>query len=278
MIKPYLWTLWDLFHLDHPEFPELRTSGKFEARENFNYRCLRKAAAVVVDSPQLAEKATEAFGAKKEKFVVVPYSIPKTRKVDDLKDSELPVEIRGIAGQYFFYPAQLWSHKNHQRIVEAIRELHDSGKDVHAVFVGRDHGAGAALEAKIRTLGIAHRIHILGYVHDNAIPALYRESLGLVMASYVGPNIPPLEAMNLGVPIIATNIHKNQLSDAALYFDPDNAQELVEKMVAISDPKTRQRLISASKIRLRELDENRNQGNLKLRDQIQRISRRIMKA
>jgi hypothetical protein len=61
-IKPFVWTLWDLCHLDSPEFPEVRTSGKFEAREATISQNLRKAALVIVDSPELEDNARRSYG------------------------------------------------------------------------------------------------------------------------------------------------------------------------------------------------------------------------
>jgi glycosyltransferase involved in cell wall biosynthesis len=128
-IKPYVWTLWDLCHRDSPEFPEVRTSGKFEAREESNSRALRKAALVVVDSSDLIEKARLYFGVQDEKFVTIPFTPPVSRQVASVSTEDLPPEIRNLEGKYFFYPAQLWTHKNHLRIVEALREVNAQGHD-----------------------------------------------------------------------------------------------------------------------------------------------------
>lgn len=75
-IKPFVWTLWDLCHLDSPEFPEVRTSGKFEAREATISQNLRKAALVIVDSPELEDNARRSYGITADKFVTIPFSPP----------------------------------------------------------------------------------------------------------------------------------------------------------------------------------------------------------
>ena len=52
--------------------------------------------------------------------------------------------------------------------------------------------------------------------------SLYKESIALVMPSYFGPtNIPPLEAFNLGVPVLYSDLPglKDQVGDAALLLD-----------------------------------------------------------
>ena len=278
IIKPFVWTLWDLCHLDSPEFPEVRTSGKFEARDDFNARALRKAALVVVDSSELIDKAETYFGAGRGKFITIPFAPPVSRDVAATSRADLPAEVRDLVGRYFFYPAQLWTHKNHLRIVEALREVNAGGYDLHAVFVGKDHGAGSSIRHRVSKWGMNSHVHFLGYVEDSAIPALYTHSLGLIMASYFGPtNIPPLEAMLLKTPVIASDVHRNQLGDAALYFDPDDSAALSQMMMDIGDSGTRNRLVKAGQKRLTELDALREAGEQSLVSGLVSLSKRILR-
>jgi len=278
MMKPYIWTLWDLAHLDHPEFPEVRTSGKFEAREDFISRAIRKASLLVVDSAELMHRAHTYFGVNEKKCVVIPFTPPSSRSIPASQKENLPSEVDSVTGRYFFYPAQLWTHKNHLRIAEALAKLNAQGNDYHAVFVGADHGAGPSIRRGIETLGIGTHIHFLGYVDDSAIPALYKNSLALVMASYFGPtNIPPLEAMLLETPVLASHVHRDQLAEAALYFDPDNADDLADIMAQVTQPATRKRLIAAGKKRLKDLDASRMAGQRDLAHRITALSKRILR-
>ncbi len=274
-IKPYIWTLWDLCHLDSPEFPEVRTSGKFEARDTATALCLRKAALVVIDSDDLAVNARASYGITAEKFVRIPFA-PSGSISHDSADSSLPKEIESLAGNYIFYPAQLWTHKNHRRIVEAIALLRDRNQEVHAVFVGKDHGGEGALRRAIHNLRVSDRVHILGYVDDTVMPALYRASLGLVMASYFGPtNIPPLEAMALGVPVVASQQHREQLGDAALYFDPDNAKELAAAIETLVSQSASETLVQKGENRLLEIADERELGYEDLSGRISNLAKRL---
>jgi glycosyltransferase involved in cell wall biosynthesis len=278
MIKPFVWTLWDLCHLDSPEFPEVRTSGKFEARDDVNARALRKAALVGVDSSELIDNVETYFGAGRGKFISIPFAPPVSRHVVSTSSVDLPAEVSDLAGKYFFYPAQLWTHKNHLRIVEALREVNSESYDLHAVFVGKDHGAGSSIRHSVSELGMNSHVHFLGYVEDTAIPALYTHSLGLIMASYFGPtNIPPLEAMLLKTPVIASDVHRNQLGDAALYFDPDDSGALSHLMIDIGDSETRKRLVKAGQKRLTELDALRKAGEQSLVSGLVSLSKRILR-
>ena len=276
-IKPFVWTLWDLCHLDSPEFPEVRTSGKFEAREATISQNLRKAALVIVDSAELEENARQSYGITSEKFVTIPFAPPVGILESQSKAVALPPEVKDIAGRYVFYPAQLWTHKNHRRIAEAIAILKGRGHDIHAVFVGKDHGAGASLHRSIEALGVEDNIHFLGYVDDEMVPELYRASMGLVMASYFGPtNIPPLEALLLGVPVIASKQHTRQLGDAAVLFDPDDADELASAIESLSSPATRKKLAARGKSLLATMDRERSEGYSELSHRIEFLAKRLL--
>lgn len=277
-IKPYIWTIWDLCHLDSPEFPEVRTSGKFEAREAAILRNIRKAALVVVDSKKLEENVRLSYGITADKFVTIPFSPALGVRSETPGKAELPPSVASIRGKYLFYPAQLWTHKNHLRIAEAVSTLLSEGYDIHAVFVGKDHGAGNTLRKNISSLGVENNVHFLGYVDDFLIPELYKQSLALVMASYFGPtNIPPLEAISLDVPVIASTPHRDQLGDAALYFNPDSAEELVAAVKEIKKAETRKKLSAGGQNLLSSLQKHRSSGYQDLSRRIASLEKRLIR-
>lgn len=276
-VKPFVWTLWDLCHLDSPEFPEVRTWGKFEAKERFFSRALRKAALVLADSRDLVEKAQLYYGVRSEKFVVIPFQAPNTTNERAIDRDNLPDSVRHLSGMYYFYPAQLWTHKNHIRIIEALYLVNSHGYDHHVVFVGKDYGAGDRLKKKVRELNLEDKVHFLGYVDDSAISALYSHSMGLIMASYFGPtNLPPLEALRLGVPVIASLIHSNQLGDSAVYFNPDDAKELAKHMISLSLEETRIDLAKNGVTQLALIDNASTSGLQELSKALQSLTKRLV--
>jgi glycosyltransferase involved in cell wall biosynthesis len=276
--KPFIWTLWDICHLDSPEFPEVRTSRKFEDREQFISLGLRKSVLTVVDSQELLRNIRTAYGIHRNKFVVIPFTPPGQISEAPETIPHLPPSLATLEAPFFFYPAQLWTHKNHVRIAEAIALLKTQSFEVHAAFAGRDHGAGAAVRRVIDQLGVSDQIHFLDYVEDAMIPLLYRKSAGLLMPTYFGPtNIPPLEAFAMDVPVAASNLHREQLGEAALYFDPDDSSELAEVMKEILSNRVRQKLISRGRTKLDEIFLHRIAGEDALLDQLERLSRRILR-
>jgi glycosyltransferase involved in cell wall biosynthesis len=81
----------------------------------------------------------------------------------------------------------------------------------------------------------AHGVRILGRVNDEALRALYEGAMGFVWPSlYEGFGIPPLEAMALGTPVLAScsSAMPEILGDAALFFDPEDPADIQRALKA----------------------------------------------
>ena len=146
-----------------------------------------------------------------------------------------------LPGRYVFYPAFFADHKNHLYLLEGLVELERRhGIALHAVFCGGDPVDQKRVERQARVLELSARVLFLGYVPDEDIPALYQEAFALVMPAYTGPsNIPPLEAAELGCPVIYSNLSafREQMGDAAIYCDLSDASSLADHLAAlIADP------------------------------------------
>jgi glycosyltransferase involved in cell wall biosynthesis len=85
------------------------------------------------------------------------------------------------------------------------------------------------------------RIVFTGYVTDQELIALYRGAYAFATASlHEGFGLPGVEAMQFGLPILASNTEVlNEVYDnAAIYFDPLDPSDIAEKMyLIVSDEK-----------------------------------------
>ena len=166
--------------------------------------------------------------------------------------STLPVETRtsvrekyGITGDYLFYPAQFWSHKNHVNLLLALELLQSSlRRPLSVVFVGPDHGNLAHVKATVDRLGLADRVQFLGFVPREDLIDLYRQAFALSYVTFFGPeNLPPLEAFALGCPVIASEVSgaREQLQDAVLFVDPTSPEQIAEAVVRLASEEGLQR-------------------------------------
>ena len=232
---PYIFTLWDLGHLDVLEFPEVSYDREFELRENLYTKSLKKAYRIIAESNYGKEYALKKYNLD-EKRVEVLKLLPNIRVIDSQKYIEVKSKY-GIENDYIFYPAQFWAHKNHVYILRAIKLLKEErGISIDVIFSGSDKGNLVHILKKAKEYNIEDLLHYIGFAPTEEIPYLYKQSLALVMPTYLGPtNIPPLEAFAYGVPVCYsdTPFFKEQVGDAAFFIDLSKPESLVENLLEI---------------------------------------------
>jgi len=158
--------------------------------------------------------------------------------------------------KYIFYPAQLWEHKNHKNLLKAFKILREKDINISLVLTGFPKSGKDKIFDLIADLDIGNNICYFGYVTDSAIVKIYKNAFALVMPTYFGPtNIPTLEAFYYKCPAVISNLPGayEQARDAVLYFDPDNPNELAEKIFSLNNFYLRDELIFKGSIRSSEL-------------------------
>jgi len=228
---PAIGTIYDLMHRYERRFPEVSAYGKYGSRERHYRNMCRWLECILVDSEVGKQHVAESYNIDSARIKVLPFVAPKyifDRKANERvkKDFQLPKK-------YFFYPAQFWEHKNHNRLVQAIHSLKNRYPDIMFVFVGSQKNAYQATINLAKQLNVQQNIKVLGYVPDSVMAELYRGARAMIMPTFFGPtNIPPLEAIALGCPVATSDIYgmRQQLGNAALYFKPDSVTEIKSVM------------------------------------------------
>jgi glycosyltransferase involved in cell wall biosynthesis len=168
-------------------------------------------------------------------------------------DERLPAEL-GLPERFVVYPANLWPHKNHERLVEGLARIRDP--ELGLVLTGRDYGRLNTLKAHASALGVGNRILHLGYVERDAVPALYRLAEAMVFPSlYEGFGAPPLEAMACGCPVASSRRASlaEVVGDAAAKLEPESVESIAGALETVSeDEEARSRLRSAGLQRAQE--------------------------
>lgn len=222
----------DLMHRYEARFPEVGEAAIYVERERMYTGHCANASAILVDSEIGRQHVLECYAPRPEKIFILPFSAPPLC-ADPQKPEGFPLE----QGQpYLFYPAQLWLHKNHANLLKAVAILRSELK-IDCIFAGTTDKSGfAEYQKTLRELALDTQVHHLGYVDDAAVAWLYAHARCMVMPTFFGPtNIPPLEAMRAGCPVAVSNIYgmPSQLGDAALYFDPNDPQDIARCIRAL---------------------------------------------
>ena len=114
-------------------------------------------------------------------------------------------------------------------------------------MTGPDRGNYEYIKSLIVDKGMESQFHYLGFVKREFLCHLYQNCIALVFTSIVGPNnYPPIEAASLGCPVLLSDLpgHREQMEDAALYFEKFNPSQLADKIeLLINDKDLRETLI-----------------------------------
>ena len=261
----FIETVHDLCHQDQLEFPEVRTFGEFRSRELVFQNTLKCAFIVMADSEELADKINSRYGVDRDRIVTMPFSPSPFLKEPQVSNSLNILKLYKLNYGYFFYPAQFWAHKNHYRIIEAVKLLHQEGTQCRVVFVGGDKGNYAFLDRIIRGYGLSNYIQSLGFIPAEHMMALYENCQAVIMPTYFGStNLPPLEAWLLGKPLIYSKLFSEQSGNAALLIDPDNANSIANAMKSMMDESISKKYIKKGYERLKEISSIRKISEKKL--------------
>jgi glycosyltransferase involved in cell wall biosynthesis len=105
-----------------------------------------------------------------------------------------------------FCAARLSPEKGFSFLIHALKLLLDDGHELELRLAG-DGPSKAQLEILANRLGISDRIHFLGYLgEDEVIRELQAADLFILPSFVEGLPVSAMEAMAIGVPVIATNI------------------------------------------------------------------------
>lgn len=142
---------------------------------------------------------------------------------------------------YFFLPAQFWRHKNHAIVLDALEKLRDQGVAALVVATGKefdhrhpDHAANLLRAVVDRNL--TQHFVSRGAIAYAEVQALMRGALAVINPSrFEGWSTTVEEAALLGKRVLLSDIpvHLEQAPPMAMYFPPDDADELARLMKTV---------------------------------------------
>jgi glycosyltransferase involved in cell wall biosynthesis len=172
-------------------------------------------------------------------------------------DGKPPAPISPFAGKYkLFYLARYYPHKGLEVLVEVMDQYREELADTIAVITiaPEQHKNAARLLDRIKRCGLQDRIINVGPLKQEQLADYYVSCDCLVMPtrleSFSGTY---LESMHFGLPILTSDLDfaREVCSDAALYFDPWNAESIKDAILRLkNDPDLRKTLVERGRVRL----------------------------
>jgi glycosyltransferase involved in cell wall biosynthesis len=193
----------------------------------------------------------EFTGMSPERVFVAPLAASEHfRPVSDEAEISAACARFGIPeGNYFLTLGALQPRKNFRHIIRSfLRLLNEHPEvDTNLIITGATAWKYDEILAEIEP-SHAHRERIVftGFIPDDYLGAIYSGATAFVFPSlYEGFGLPPLEAMQCGTPVIASNTTAmpEVVGDAGLLIDPTDSDALCDAMLkVVTDAELRQQL------------------------------------
>jgi glycosyltransferase involved in cell wall biosynthesis len=212
--------------------PEMFDQGEIEHRNKFFERTLKNSEITLTSSQVMAQRLEELWPKYISKIRVLQF----TAKISWEEISKALREANTPFEKFFLCPYQLWKHKNHEVLLEAMRICRRKGRVIRILCSGdksdfRNPEYPETVLEKVRESGLSDDIVFLGRIPRNELLALMVRAQAMILPSlYEGWSTALEEAKALGKDCFASDIkvHREQGHPRARYFNPDDAVELAD--------------------------------------------------
>jgi len=252
---PYITTVWDVEHRLQPFFPEVSLHGEWESRERRCREIFSRAAFILTPNHRGKKEIMAYYGIDEKRIRTLAHPTPGFALLEGARVGKAQsLEHLGVKGDYLFYPAQFWPHKNHPCLLLALKILKERhGYQPQLVLTGSDKGNRGHIERMVKEYALQDQVLFTGFISREDLTSLYRHASALVYPSFCGPeNLPPLEAFALGCPVIASSIPGalEQLAEAAVLVDSAKPELWAEAILRLrQDDAFKKELIARGKKR-----------------------------
>lgn len=165
--------------------------------------------------------------------------LPGRQKAPDYIDAKTP---------FLLCVGTAFPHKNLSAVIDALPALQIDHPKLKVILVGKKEQYYERLDRYIKGRNFEDSVITTGFVEDSELKWLYQHCAVYVFPSLSeGFGLPGLEAMVHGAPVVSSNATclPEIYGDAALYFNPNDTDDIVQKISRVlKDTNFREQLIA----------------------------------
>lgn len=242
---PLVVTIHDLTFFDHPEWHERTKVLVFRRAIRV---AARRSSALLCDSSRTAERLEELCRPAGRVFVV-PLGVdlerfkPAAHSHDDAGTStdvgrgdEDLIASLGVSEPYVLFLGTLEPRKAVPELVAAFDLLARQERELSLVLAGKPGWGAREVDRQVASSRHGDRVTRVGYVDDDAVPALLRRAAVVAYpAKEEGFGLPALEALACGAPLVTTSgtVMADLAGNAALTVAAGSVGDLAEALGAV---------------------------------------------
>jgi glycosyltransferase involved in cell wall biosynthesis len=250
--KPVFVTLHDVQEL---HFPEFFTSQQRLDRALAYKIAIDQSDHIVVSFNHVKKDLIKYFNTDNEKVSVCRLPLKQSwfaneniTSLNDLKNKYLLKE------NFILYPAATWQHKNHIKLLEAVKILADKNIDFQLICTGNKTEHYTYLENFIVENNLENKVKFLGIVPEEDLIGLYSSTkLCVIPTLYEAGSGPLFEAMRYKSPVICSNVTSlpETIMNNDFIFDPIDHEDIANKiLLGLTDDNYRETNLKNSESRM----------------------------
>lgn len=198
------------------------------------YASVKKARQIIAVSRSTRQDIIRYFKIREEKIRVIYEGTDEQFRVLPDAAREEVREKYGLTKPFLFYTGVWRNHKNLVGLIRAFKLVREKYRDdLTLVLGGKEDPYYPEVRRTWEELGLGKDILPVGFIDQAELPAFYNAAAAFIIPSfYEGFGLIGLEAMSCGTPVISSDRTSlpEILGAAAVYFNPDDPEEMAEKI------------------------------------------------
>jgi glycosyltransferase involved in cell wall biosynthesis len=234
-------------------FPEYLNNIRKKIYWNLTKKAIKKADNIIAVSKHTKKDLVKYLGVSERKIEVKNIDVDGLYKREISENESMHVLRKyELSAGYIYNVGGLDKRKNIQNLVEAYEIILKEDPNVPSLVISGKLMPELSplvtdVEKIVREKNLERKVKLLDFTPQEDMPALYKNaSVFAYPSTYEGFGMPPLEAMNMGVPVVAAKESSlpEVLGDAVVYIDPDDPRDIAEKIKQVlGNPEKRDGLI-----------------------------------
>ena len=249
---PQCLVIHDLAFLHHPAFLK---KSHLRYYKKYTTKFLSKAKVIVTVSEFSKQDIINQYKIDASKIHVTHNAINPIFHPLDMDEKEKIKQQHTDSCEYFIYTGAIHPRKNLINLLKAFSLFKKKqNSNMKLMITGRMAWKTNEFIKLLSSFKFRNDVVLTGYVSKQELAKLTASAYAMVYPSYFeGFGVPPLEAIQCGVPAIVSNTSAMPEvgADSYLYCDPNNFEDIAAKMMLLyKDERLRNQLIEKGKQRI----------------------------